>query len=63
MYLNESVSRYTLIGTVFGNGYDCTSNEVNMFEGQTDGIWNKVSEHMHWLEDNMRQLGEQICQA
>ena len=61
MYLNESSSRYVLIGTVNGNGYDCRTGEVREFEGQRDGIWNKVSAHMEWIEENMRQLGQQIC--
>ena len=63
MYLNESSSRSVLIGTVNGNGYDCRTGLVGEFEDQRDGIWNKVSAHMDWIEENMRQLGEQICKA
>ena len=63
MYLNKSSSRYVLIGTVHGLGYDCRTHDVNLFEDQTDGIWNKISAHMDWIEENMRQLGQQICKA
>ena len=63
MYLNECSSRYVLIGTVFGFGYDCTTGKVREFEDERDGIWNKVSAHMEWIEDNMRQLGQQICRS
>ena len=63
MYLNRSSSRYVLIGTVNGFGYDCGTHRVHMFEDQTDGIWNKVSAHMDWIEDNMKQFGQQICKS
>jgi len=63
MWLNETVSRYTLIGTVFGSGYDCTTGDFNTFEDKRDGMWNKVSAHIDWVEENMKMLGEQICKT
>ena len=61
MFYNETTSRYVLIGTVFGQGYDCRKNYVNKFEGTTDGIWNKVSAHMEWIQRAMEELGEKVC--
>ena len=63
MYLNETTSSYILIGTVRGNGFDCRTARVVLFEGQTDGMWNKVQAHMEWIVENMRELGEMICRA
>jgi len=60
MYQNEN-GRWVLIGTVSGYGYKCKTNSVMMFEGSTDGIWNKVSEHVEWIEENIKQLNETIC--
>ena len=53
--------RFTLIGTVVGFGYDCTLGRVSKFENQTDGIWNKVSEHMEWVEKQMKEMDETVC--
>ena len=61
MYLNESTNKYVLIGTVQGGGYDCRDGTLSNWQGQTDGIWNKVTEHMEWREENMRKLEETIC--
>jgi len=61
MYLNKSTNKYVLIGTVQGGGFDCRDGNVYTWEGTTDGMWNKVTEHMGWIEKNMRQLGETIC--
>jgi len=56
-----SGNRYTIIGTVMGSGYDCRTGGVKRFEGQRDGVWNKVSAHMEWIQDKMREIGEKIC--
>ena len=63
MYLNTSVSRYTLIGTVNGQGYDCRTDTRTFFEERDDGMWNKVSEHMEWIEKTMREFEQPICKA
>ena len=63
MYLNESTTRFVVIGTVFGNGYDCDKEVLNEFEGSRDGVWNKVSAHMEWIGDTMKELGEKVCKA
>ena len=61
MYFNTSVSRYVLIGTVKGAGYDCKTNTVNKFEGSTNALWNKVTAHMDWIKDTLNKLGEKGC--
>merc|ERR1712142_112402 len=61
MYQKETTGRFVLIGTVFGQGFNCKTGGVGRFEGTTDGIWNKVSAHMQWIERNMNQLGELVC--
>ena len=63
MYYNKTTSRYVLIGTVIGNGYDCTRDFVSTYEGSTNGLWNKVSAHMKWIQETMEGLGEKICKA
>jgi len=61
MYYNTTASKYVLIGTVNGNGYDCRTDGTGYFEDSTDGIWNKVSAHMKWIKDTMGTLGETVC--
>ena len=63
MYRNESSGRYVLIGTVQGGGYDCRTDKVNIFEGSENGLWNKVSAHMEWIQETMERLGENVCRA
>jgi len=63
MYYNNATSRYVLIGTVQGGGYDCRYDTVATFEGSDNGVWNKVSAHMEWIRDTMEGLGEKICKA
>ena len=63
MYYNKTTSRYVLIGTVHGGGYDCRNDRVTKFEGSDNGLWNKVSAHMEWIKDTMEGLGETICKA
>ena len=61
MYFNKTTFRYVLIGTVQGNGYDCETDAVYEFAGSTNGVWNKVSAHMQWIQDTMEELGEKGC--
>ena len=61
MHFNKTSSRYVLIGTVQGSGYDCNTNTVHKFEGSTNGVWNKVSAHMKWIQGTMEELGEETC--
>jgi len=63
MYYNQTTSRYVLIGTVQGEGYNCRTGGVGSFEGSDNGVWNKVSAHMEWIKDTMEGLGEKICKA
>merc|ERR1712142_197477 len=61
MYLNSKTKRYELIGTVNGQGFNCKTGGIMEFEGRTDGIWNKVSAHVVWIEEQIKSLGEIIC--
>ena len=63
MYHNGASDRYILIGTVQGHGYDCIEDDVNTFEGSTNGVWNKVTAHMEWIQNTMEELGEKVCKA
>jgi hypothetical protein len=63
MYYNNATSTYTLIGTVNGNGYDCRTDTTSFYEGSVDAVWNKVSAHMVWIEENMKRLGQKVCKA
>merc|ERR1712142_99375 len=61
MFYNETASKYVLIGTVQGKGYDCRTGKVSEFEGFRVGVWNKVSAHMDWIQERMNALGEKLC--
>jgi len=66
MFYDKPTSRYVLIGTLYGGGYNCESNTVNKFnvsdfETSTNGIWNKVSAHMEWITKTMDKVGEKGC--
>jgi len=61
MFYNKTTSKYVLIGTVYGKGYNCETGRPGLFERQTDGIWNKVSAHMEWIKKKMEGLGERVC--
>ena len=61
MRQNEFSGRWTLVGTVFGQGYDCKKDKDNTFEDSKDGLWNKVSQHMEWIEKEMGLLGQIVC--
>ena len=61
MWFNKSSSTFSLIGTVNGNGFDCTRNETIKFENSENGLWNKISAHMVWIEQTMTELGEKVC--
>ena len=61
MYFNNASDTFTIIGTVNGNGYDCRTDEVYTFEGSENGLWNKVSAHMVWIQNTMEDLEEKVC--
>ena len=61
MYRNKTTKKWTLIGTVSGMGYDCETDRVYEVEGSTNGLWNKVSRHMMWVEKTMADIGEATC--
>ena len=56
MHLSVATKRYTLIGTVFGGGYNCITDKVDRFEGSDDGIWNMVSAHVGWINKIISEL-------
>ena len=62
MYFDNKTESYILIGTVFGNGYDCAQNKLHRYEGSRDGLWNKVSKWVNWIKTELTyNLGEEIC--
>ena len=61
MYYNKASAAFTIIGTVNGNCYYCRTNQVNTFEGSRNGLWNKVSAHIGWIQDTMDYYGERVC--
>ena len=61
MYQNRFSKRWTVIGTVVGMGYDCYSHSVHHFDGSNNGLWNKVSYHMDWIEKTMKKLNQTVC--
>jgi len=52
----SAAGRFILIGTVFGQGYDCRRGKFGSFEGSNDGIWNKVSTHSDWIKRTMERF-------
>ena len=54
-----------ILGTVQGSGYDCRKEkgdgDINRVEGSTNGVWNKVSEHVAWIRKTAEDLGEIFC--
>ena len=44
--MHWSQGRWTVIGTVFGEGYDCRTAETN-----GKGKWNTVTAHLDWIKD------------
>jgi len=62
MFYNSTTSKYVLIGTVNGNGYDCKTGISDSIErNTTDGIWNNVASHIDWIEKQMKYFGEPVC--
>ena len=66
MFYHRPTSRYVLIGTLSGGGYFCKLDKVfdfpvDDFKTAFDGIWNKVSAHMEWIQKKMDELGEKGC--
>jgi secreted trypsin-like serine protease len=45
VHQDQSSGRWTIIGTVWGGGYDCRSGNTN-----GDGKWNKVTDHLAWIK-------------
>ena len=60
MYYNIASAAFTIIGTANGNGYDCRTIQVNTFEGSRNGLWNKVSAQMDWIQKTMESYGERV---
>ena len=46
-------------GTVFGSGYDCKKNKSWETEGQDDGMWNKVSQNINYMDCDGSREGVQ----
>jgi hypothetical protein len=58
MYLEPELDQYILIGTVMGRGYNCKDDIVEESEGSTNGVWNKVSAWVDWINKEMKEMGE-----
>ena len=61
MYLEPELDRWIIIGTVMGSGYSCKDDTVNESEGSTNGLWNKVSVWVDWINKVMKEMGEKGC--
>ena len=62
MYYKKKKASYVLIGTVQGNGYNCRSDNMTLFEKSTNGVWNKVSYWVDWINNLMEEMGEtEMC--
>jgi len=47
-----------VIGTVYGDGYNCITGNVSNTEGVKKGLWNKVSHWVDWIRDEMKKLSQ-----
>ena len=63
MYLDPELDQHIIIGTVLGFGYDCKNDTVNESEGSENGLWNKVSTWVDWINKEMKEMGEKGCKA
>ena len=52
--LHESQTLLLLLGTLYGGGYNCKTNETNKFEDEEVGIWNKVRQI--FFENNTKYI-------
>ena len=53
---------WTVIGTVYGQGYNCEKHTIGTwFEDSSNGVWNQVSAHMKWIKETLDKLGETFC--
>ena len=59
---DEDNQQYILAGTLLGMGFDCWEDTLIRFEESTDGIWNKVSSHVHWIHEKIWEKGEKLCE-
>lgn len=50
-----------IVGTVYGGGYNCRTDTAKVFEGVSEGLWNKVSYHVPWIRQTAASLGEDLC--
>ena len=54
MHQDPTTNRWTIIGTVYGGGYDCrTGNGANR-----KGKWNTVTAHLDWINGILAQDSE-----
>ena len=60
-FKKEKKCAYTIIGTVFGFGYDCRTGSIDDFEGHKGGIWNKVSYWVDWIRKTMAENNDTPC--
>ena len=61
MYLEPELDQWIIIGTVMGSGYSCEDDTVLESEGSTNGLWNKVSVWVDWINKVMKEMGEKGC--
>merc|ERR1739845_298334 len=55
MYKDRKTRVYYLIGTLNGGGFNCKTDRISMFEGSNNGLWNKVSAWVNWINEQVNQ--------
>ena len=61
MYKDEKKGGYVIIGTAFGQGYDCKKDKVLLLEKSDNGLWNRVSQWIYWIKSLMEDYEENQC--
>jgi len=57
--------RYTLIGVVYGGGYNCNEDKIfdrgDLGPGPDDQMWSKVSNFLDWIENLLKEEDADMC--
>merc|ERR1719369_1576264 len=56
LHQDPASKRWTIIGTVYGSGYNCETGKTN-----GPGLWNKVTAHIHWINRVLTSDGGVSC--
>jgi len=59
MHQDPTTKRWTIIGTVYGGGYDCRTGNG----AYRKGYWNKVTAHLDWIKDILANDQGVRCQG